>query len=256
MADLKDDLPTAMITAAFAGISWYIGIELNVRLFLAGVRQRGLYFWSVLVGSWGVLSQPLVIQLVNFDVWKTSPGSVAAIYLSWSILVVPQSFVLYSRLHLFLDPPKLRWIFYLIAFVSFTFAIPTIIIGTVGVSVYGLSNAHISNSTLANSTFIQTCKTESQLGQGPAHCFLRPGNISLLVVHSRNAHSSQANCSTAARCAETPSGLNTPYLDQHPHHLSRYQSHRSLLFQSLLCPRPLQTPRVCDQTTHGVHHIE
>ncbi|KAH8711863.1 hypothetical protein GQ44DRAFT_763073 [Phaeosphaeriaceae sp. PMI808] len=136
MASLREDLPTAMITSAFAGISWYIAIELNVRLFIASTtRRRGLYFWSVLLCSWGVLSQPLVILLVNFGIWKPTLGSITVIYLSWWILVVPQSFVLYSRLHLFMQHAKLRWVLYLIIFNTIAFSIPTVVVGVLAQSV-------------------------------------------------------------------------------------------------------------------------
>ena len=134
MADLKDDLPTAMITAAFAGISWYIAVELNVRLWFASRRRRGLYFWSVLLCSWGVLTQPLVILLVNFGIWKPNPGSITVIYLSWWILVIPQSFVLYSRLHLFMKEAQLRWVLYLIVFNTIAFSVPTVVVGVLAVS--------------------------------------------------------------------------------------------------------------------------
>jgi len=134
MADLKDDLPTAMVSGAFAGISWYIAVELNVRLFLSGMRRRGLYFWSVLLCSWGVLIHPLAILLVNFEVWKPNPGSITVIYLSWWILVIPQSFVLYSRLHLFIPPARLRWVLYLIIFDTVAFSVPTLVVGVLAVS--------------------------------------------------------------------------------------------------------------------------
>lgn len=74
MASLKDDLPTAMTAAAFAGISWYIAVELNVRLAFT-IRGGRLYFWSVLLCSWGVLTHTLVILLVNFGVWKATSGA-------------------------------------------------------------------------------------------------------------------------------------------------------------------------------------
>ncbi|PSN72624.1 hypothetical protein BS50DRAFT_630632 [Corynespora cassiicola Philippines] len=128
MSDLKDDLPTAMIMAAFTGISWYIAIELNVRLALS-IRRRGLYFWSVFLCAWGVLLQPLVIILVNFGIWKPGHASVSLIYLTWWILVVPQSFVLYSRLHLFMEAKPLRWVRFSIVSVSIAFSVPTVVLG-------------------------------------------------------------------------------------------------------------------------------
>ena len=90
----------SMTMAAFAGISWYIGIEINTSLFLLFKNRRGLYFWSCALCSWGVILQPLFIILADFGVWTNHRAAVTMIYLTWLIMVAPQSWVLYSRLHL------------------------------------------------------------------------------------------------------------------------------------------------------------
>ena len=95
VAHLKDDLPVTMTMASFVGISWYICVEINIRLFLTFRRRTGLYYWSCLLCSWGVLTQPLAIILADFGVWKDHLAAIVIIYLSWWIMVVPQSFVLY-----------------------------------------------------------------------------------------------------------------------------------------------------------------
>jgi hypothetical protein len=98
--DIKNDLPMSMTMSAFAGISCYIGVEINISLFLRFKRRHGLYFWSCALCAWGVMLQPLFIILADFDVWTNLKGSITMIYLTWFIMVVPQSWVLYSRLHL------------------------------------------------------------------------------------------------------------------------------------------------------------
>lgn len=98
--NLKDDLPLSMTMAAFVGISWYIGAEINISMFSRFNRWTGLYFWACALCSWGVILQPLFIILADFDVWTNLTGSITMIYLTWLIMVVPQSWVLYSRLHL------------------------------------------------------------------------------------------------------------------------------------------------------------
>ncbi|EMR63467.1 putative integral membrane protein [Eutypa lata UCREL1] len=109
--DIKKDLPMSMTMAAFSGISWYIGAEINTSLFMRFKRRRGLYFWSCALGSWGVILQPLFIILADFGVWHHLTGSITMIYLTWLIMVVPQSWVLYSRLHLIMhEEAALRWI--------------------------------------------------------------------------------------------------------------------------------------------------
>ncbi|KAI8953638.1 integral membrane protein [Xylaria longipes] len=130
MDSVKDDLPMAMTMAAFAGISWYIGAELNVSLFLFFKRRRGLYFWSCALGSWGVILQSLFIILADFGVWTDLKGSITFIYLSWVLMVIPQSWVLYSRLYLLMQHDSmLRWVRAALIFNTIVFGITTIPLG-------------------------------------------------------------------------------------------------------------------------------
>jgi hypothetical protein len=133
--DLRKDLRMSMIIAAFTGISWFIGAEINTSLFLLFKRRRGLYFWSAALSSWGVVLQPLFIILADYGVWTDLKGSISMIYLTWMIMVVPQSWLLYSRLHLIANQTSmLRWIKFILIFTSIVFSVPTIIMGTIAVS--------------------------------------------------------------------------------------------------------------------------
>ncbi|RYP70240.1 hypothetical protein DL771_005627 [Monosporascus sp. 5C6A] len=137
MADIPDirrDLPMSMTMAAFVGISWYIGAEINVSLFMRFKRRgRGLYFWACALASWGVILQPLFIVLADFGVWiEPFVAAITLIYLTWLIMVVPQSWVLYSRLHLIMqDERVLRWIKAALLFNSVVFSVPTIVLGVI-----------------------------------------------------------------------------------------------------------------------------
>ncbi|OAR01580.1 hypothetical protein LLEC1_00871 [Akanthomyces lecanii] len=131
MTDIKDDLPMAMTMAGLAAISWYIAIEINISLFLLFKRRDGLYFWACALVSWGVMFQPMFMILANFEVWRDPIPSLIMIYITWFILVVPQSWVLYSRLHLLMRNTKtLRIIKYVLIFNSIVFSIPTMVLGT------------------------------------------------------------------------------------------------------------------------------
>ena len=124
-----------MIIAAFTGIAWYIGIEINAALFFLFKRRRGIYYWSCVLSSWGVILQPLFIILADFGVWKDITSAVTMIYLTGLIMVVPQSWVLYSRLHLLMHNVKLQKILEIVlVFNSIVFSVPTIVIGTIAVS--------------------------------------------------------------------------------------------------------------------------
>ncbi|KXX77824.1 hypothetical protein MMYC01_206967 [Madurella mycetomatis] len=130
--DLREDLPMSMAIAAFTGISWFIGAEINTSLFILFKRRRGLYFWSATLCSWGVVLQPLFIILADYRIWSDLKGSITMIYLTWLIMVVPQSWLLYSRLHLIAHhETMLRWIKLVLIFTSIVFTVPTIIMGII-----------------------------------------------------------------------------------------------------------------------------
>ncbi|CAG9990085.1 unnamed protein product [Clonostachys byssicola] len=132
MDDIRDDLPMSMTMAAFAGVAWYIGLEINISLFMMFKRRKGLYFWSCALVSWGIILQTLFIILADFGLWKNFLGAVTMIYLSWFIMVVPQSWVLYSRLHLIvLNQRLLRYIRWALIFNSIVFSVPTIVVGII-----------------------------------------------------------------------------------------------------------------------------
>ncbi|KAK2608421.1 hypothetical protein QQS21_003107 [Conoideocrella luteorostrata] len=137
----------SMVMAAFTGISWYIGVEINTSLFLLFKRRRGLYFWSCALTSWGVILQPIFIILFDFGVWTDAVPSVTMIYLTWLIMVVPQSWILYSRLHLLMRTATiLKSIKYVLIFNSIVFSIPTIVIGTLAQST--ATNANLTSFNL------------------------------------------------------------------------------------------------------------
>ncbi|KAI2622873.1 hypothetical protein GGS26DRAFT_227872 [Hypomontagnella submonticulosa] len=142
---VEQNVAVAMAMAAFAGISWYIGAEITVSLFLLFRHRRGLYFWSCALGIWGVILQTLFIILADFGVWTDLKASITMIYLSWAIMVVPQSWVLYSRLHL-ITPQRaiLNWVRAALIFNSVVFGITTIPLGvltqTVKPSLFPVNN--------------------------------------------------------------------------------------------------------------------
>ncbi|KAH7120967.1 hypothetical protein B0J11DRAFT_53332 [Dendryphion nanum] len=131
LAILKN-LPVFSTMSAFIGISLYIGLELNIRLFMTFKRWRGLYFWSCLLCSWGIICSNLIGIFLDFGIIKNPWGTYPIIYLAWGVMVVGQSFVLYSRLHLVMENRKhLRWVLIMVTTTGIGIAIPTIVIGLV-----------------------------------------------------------------------------------------------------------------------------
>ncbi|KAG9250350.1 uncharacterized protein F5Z01DRAFT_377228 [Emericellopsis atlantica] len=116
------------IVIVFDCIAIYNTIELTFIIWGYFKRHSGLYFWSFIVATYGILLYAVGFILKT----KSNPHHpspyiyVTFIVLGWMAMVTGQSMVLYSRLHLVLrDSDKLRWILYMIIFNAITMHIPT-----------------------------------------------------------------------------------------------------------------------------------
>lgn len=124
---LLEDPLNASILAAATAVAWVYAIELDITIFLVFKRKTGLYFWSLLIASWGLTLHALGFVL-KFFVGSTWLVTVPFITIGWVAMVTGQAFVLYSRLHLVVRNPKtLRYVFYLIIFDIFALHIPTVV---------------------------------------------------------------------------------------------------------------------------------
>ncbi|KAI9855533.1 MAG: hypothetical protein M1813_009761 [Trichoglossum hirsutum] len=125
-ATLHASVPVAMSISAFTGISWYNVLELNVIIWFTFKQRRGLYFYSLLAASWGIVLHQLGYIMRFFQVCSNDYISEAVVNLGWYLMVTGQSFVLFSRLHLVVrDHRKVRWVLYMIIIDFFIFHIPT-----------------------------------------------------------------------------------------------------------------------------------
>ena len=133
---IQYSVPTYMSMAAFTAVAWYNALELNVQVFLTFKRHRGLYFWSLIISSWGCVLHALGFLLKFFQLTTNNYVSVTVITIGWYAMVTGQAVVLYSRLHLVVkDPRILRGVLAMIVVDAFCFHIPTTVL------TYG-SNSH------------------------------------------------------------------------------------------------------------------
>ncbi|KAL5611342.1 hypothetical protein FOBRF1_007459 [Fusarium oxysporum] len=94
--------PNAFVIACFLAIAMYNFIELNYSILITFKRWGGLYFWSFVAATWGILPYTIGFILKDFRP-ETSPYIyVTLIVVGWWPMVTGQSMVLYSRLHLIL----------------------------------------------------------------------------------------------------------------------------------------------------------
>ncbi|KAI9799563.1 MAG: hypothetical protein M1825_004489 [Sarcosagium campestre] len=122
----SDDAVKYTVIAAFAAVAWYNCIELNVQVFLTFKRHRGLYFWSLIVASWGIALHALGFILKFFVEGTPWELYSVIIMLGWWAMVTGQSIVLWSRLHLVVrDNRLLRAVLAMICIDAICLHIPT-----------------------------------------------------------------------------------------------------------------------------------
>ncbi|KAL3469757.1 integral membrane protein [Aspergillus californicus] len=209
MEDLKNDLRMSMIIGAFTGISWIVGIEVNISLFLVFKRRRGLYFWSCAMISWAVIAQSLLVILADYGVWKDLLPAIILICTTWLLMVVPQSWVLYSRLHLLTFPKRpLRVIKYTLIFNSITFSVPTVVICVVSQTAV----------TTPEMMFVNLIWGRLEI----VVYFLQETALSILYIYQTRKHLrecalllSTCNQSTTSASSSIPTGRGSPTVRIH-----------------------------------------
>lgn len=117
--------------AAFVGMTLYLFVEVNVIIYRAFKRRQGLYFWSMQIGTLGVLMSTVGIILKYFGSTSTNgiwPLYTLFIVVGWGVYATAQSLVLYSRLHLVIRNQRIqRYVLYMIVSTIFTFVVPQLI---------------------------------------------------------------------------------------------------------------------------------
>jgi len=122
-------LPIAMTIAGLFAIAVFNVVEINFWIFTTFRRRVGLYFWSLLIASWGIPIHATGFLLKFFQVCTNEYVNVGLIVVGWYAMVTGQSIVLYSRLHLIVqDARKIRWILAMIVVDFFLFHIPPTIL--------------------------------------------------------------------------------------------------------------------------------
>lgn len=112
--------------AAFFAVAWYNVIELVILVFSTFKRYGGLYFWSLLIATIGIIPYSIGFGLKLFQFTHVNPLSVAILTIGYWTMVTGQSLVLWSRLHLVLQNPKLlRRVLWMIIIDAIILHIPT-----------------------------------------------------------------------------------------------------------------------------------
>ena len=127
-------LALKVVIAFFAGLSMYNAIELIALVFITFTRYKGVYFWSLLIASWGLLPYSLGFLLKFFEITTSWDKYISILLLTigWYTMVTGQSVVLWSRLHLLVTGSQgmrtLKWTKYLIIIDAIILHIPTTVL--------------------------------------------------------------------------------------------------------------------------------
>ncbi|KAJ4296348.1 hypothetical protein N0V90_006393 [Kalmusia sp. IMI 367209] len=126
-------LPILMTMGAFLSIALYNVIETTVLIFTVFKQRKGIYFWSCVIANWGIVPHAVGFILKFFQVTTLDLLSSAIVGVGWVCMVIGQSVVLYSRLHLVVqDKAKIRWVLRMIVFNAIVLGVPliTLALGT------------------------------------------------------------------------------------------------------------------------------
>ncbi|KAL9123500.1 MAG: hypothetical protein Q9217_007066 [Psora testacea] len=124
---LSHDPVLYCILAAATAVAWVYTIELDLLILYTFRRRKGLYFWSLLISSWGCTLHALGF-ILKFLVGSPWLLTLPFITVGWVAMVTGQAFVLFSRLHLVVRNRRtLRLVLFMIIFDALAFHVPMII---------------------------------------------------------------------------------------------------------------------------------
>ena len=103
-----DSLALKVVIAFLLGLSMYNVVELQILIFGTFNKFRGLYFWSLVISSLGIIPYSLGFIFKYFSILTGGAKwfSVFLLSIGWYPMVTGQSVVLWSRLHLIVTGEK------------------------------------------------------------------------------------------------------------------------------------------------------
>lgn len=132
-----DRILVAIVICVFISIAYYNVLELTISIFTSFKKRSGLYFWSILIATWGIAFNGTGYLLMHLSLTTEALVYATIILIGWCSMVTGQSVVLYSRLHIVMRHQKrLRLVLYMIIANATWLHLPIIIL------VYGVNSAN------------------------------------------------------------------------------------------------------------------
>lgn len=105
---------TALVVVVFLALAVYNTLEIIVKIFRRFRRYHGVYFFSMLAASTGIIIHALGYFLRNFDITNSAPLEITLACGGGMLMITGQSIVLWSRLHLISPGQRDRWLLWMI----------------------------------------------------------------------------------------------------------------------------------------------
>ncbi|KAK5674275.1 hypothetical protein LTS10_013013 [Elasticomyces elasticus] len=123
-----------MFIVFFAGLAMYNACEVTIMVLLTFNTWRGLYFWSLITASLGIIPYALgfLLKFMNITVGQERWLAVVLLTIGWYPMITGQALVLWSRLHLIINGERgdmiLRYTKWMIVIDVIIFHIPTTVL--------------------------------------------------------------------------------------------------------------------------------
>jgi hypothetical protein len=104
---------TALVVAVFLALAVYNTFEILVKIFRRFRHYRGGYFYSMLAASIGTVIHALGYFLRNYNISRSPPLGITLAYGGGMLMIIGQSIVLWSRLHLISLGKCDRWLLWM-----------------------------------------------------------------------------------------------------------------------------------------------
>ena len=153
----------------FIAIVFYLFIDMNVGIHRMFKKKQGLYYWCMLLGTWGCVIDPIGLLVKEY---ASNPKPLWPLYTlfilgGWTIYAPAQLLVLYSRLHMVNNNDKLqRCVLIMIITVASLIIIPTWVLVWPAYNPY---NLQLSAAYSVKEAIVDRC---TQIGYTVTECII------------------------------------------------------------------------------------
>jgi hypothetical protein len=105
---------TALVVIVFLALAVSHALEVLIKIFRRFQRYNGVYFYSLLCASIGIVIHALGYFIRNYDISDSAPLEITLACGGGMLMITGQSIVLWSRLHLISPGKKDMWLLWMI----------------------------------------------------------------------------------------------------------------------------------------------